>query len=372
MNASYHPIPAPPRKPPLESIAHHFTYFARQVGEGYSPLYERLALGCAADTEMLKLASQASPDQPIPPLLFAAVYHLLLKGEKHPLAGFYPLLKAEPPRTDDPYPLFRNFCRSRHLQIEAILRTRRVQTNEVSRCGSLLPAFGLIVRMTGGRPIAMIEVGASAGLNLLWDRYAYDFEAGGRYGVLDSPVQVRCALRGNLKPPFPPVFPTIAVRCGIDLNPIDVRDPEAARWLRALVWPELAERAEMLSRAMEMIQEEPPDMVAGDALEKLPSVAASVPDGLPICVFHSYTINQFSTSARERFREILQEIAQQRELYHVALEWQMGEDFATLSWETFREPQAAPVRLAACHHHGLWLEWLDPATAAPGAADSLD
>jgi hypothetical protein len=113
-------------------------------------------------------------------------------------------------------------------------------------------------------------------------------------------------------------------------------------------------------------------MIAGDALERLPTVAAAVPRGLPLCVFHSYTINQFSAAARERFREILREIAQQRELYHVALEWQMGEDFATLSWETFREPQAAAARLAACHHHGLWLEWLDPATAAPSAADSRD
>lgn len=372
MKTSFHPLSAPPRKPPLESVAHHFAYFARQVGDGYSPLYERLSLGCAADTEMLKLASLASPDQPIPPLLFAAVYYLLLKGERHPLAGYYPLLKAEPPKNGDPYPLFRSFCRSRRQKIETILRTRRVQTNEVSRCGSLLPAFGLVARRIGERPLAMIEVGASAGLNLIWDRYAYDFGTGGQYGVSGSPVRVRSALRGNLKPPFPRVFPRIALRCGIDLNPIDVRDPDAALWLRALVWPELTERAQMLSEAMQVIREEPPEMVAGDALEQLPSVAAAIPDGLPICLFHSYTMNQFPVAARQRFQQILQEIAGQRELYHVALEWQMGEDFATLSWETFQEPKAAPVRLAACHHHGVWMEWLDPATAAAGAADSRD
>ena len=78
----------------------------------------------------------------------------------------------------------------------------------------------------------MVEIGASAGLNLLWDRYSYDYGEGRRYGALTSTVQISCTLRGNRLPPFPVFLPKVAWRMGIDLHPLGVSDPEAKLWKR--------------------------------------------------------------------------------------------------------------------------------------------
>ena len=103
--------------------------------------------------------------------------------------------------------------------LAATLSTRRTQTNETARCAGLLPAFAAVA---DGRPLALIEIGASAGLNLRWDHYAYDY--GGRAaGVPSSPLTIACELRGPHVPPLDP--PPVAWRAGIDLSPVDASDP---------------------------------------------------------------------------------------------------------------------------------------------------
>jgi hypothetical protein len=261
----------------LTALAQRFERFAQRECH-VSPLYECLSRGIARDRELLSIAVHARAGQPVPNLFFAAVHYMLLKGIEHPLTAFYASLAHVIPQTDDPYSSFRAFCLEHAEEIQRLIAARLVQTNEVRRCGCLLPAFGLVAHRTAGQPLALVEIGASAGLNLLWDEYGYDYGEYGRYGVLSSAVQISCTVRGSERPPLPVVLPPVAMRVGLDINPIDVRDPDAALWLRALVWPDEAGRSDLLQRAMHIAQHNPPTLIGGNALDLLATVMARIPD----------------------------------------------------------------------------------------------
>jgi hypothetical protein len=347
----------------LDNLARRFVRFAQREC-AVSPLYARLAQGIAQDPAVLSIAAQARPDQPLPNLFLAAVHFLLLQRPRQALAVFYPNLSAGNLVTGDPYPSFRAFCLAHAEAIRLLIATRLVQTNEVRRCACLLPAFALIAARTEGRPLALVEIGTSAGFNLFWDRYGYDYGDGRRYGDTHSPVQLTCRVLGALHPPLPMTWPTVATRVGLDLHPLDVGDPDAALWLQALVWPDEAGRAELLKRALEMIRRNPPRLVGGDALDRLPAVLATVPDKHVLCVFHTHTINQFSVEARGRLSEILAARATTRDLYRVSIEW-LGTEHPHLELGVFEHGQQTAQLLAHCGSHGEWIQWLS-ATSTPG------
>jgi hypothetical protein len=202
----------------------------------------------------------------------------------------------------------------------------------------------------------LVEIGASAGLNLLWDRYGYDYGGGQRYGDPRSPVQIVCELRGSRRPPLPARWPRVATRVGLDLHPIDVRDADAALWLRALVWPDEEGRAKLLHEAMRVAQDHPPRLLAGNALDLLPEVLATIPSDQVPCVFHTHTINQFPLEARARLSVLLAEHAIGQDLYRVSIEW-LGKMYPRLELIAYRDGVTAEYSLADCGSHGEWLEW---------------
>ncbi len=345
-----------PQAPP-DVLARRFLHFAEREAAGSSPLYTQLCRHIAEDPEVLALAANVPPGQPTPNLLLAAVHYLLLSGLKHPLADFYPSLTTTPDLTHDPYPAFHQFCLAHAEEIRKLLLTRRVQTNEVARCACLLPAFGLAVRQAQQTPLALIEIGASAGLNLLWERYGYDYGNGQRYGLVNSPLQIHCALRGETMPPLPSILPTVAWRVGIDLHPIDINDPDAVLWLRALIWPEHRERVSRLQQALEVARQSPPRLVAGDALKLLPELAASVPGNTTLCIFHSFTLNQFAAEARERLASLLRELSAQRTIFRISFEELSRMRYPQLRLITYTQGTGAEQLLASGSSHGRWLEW---------------
>lgn len=158
-----------------EELSQIFERSANEEFHNSSPLYEHLSLAIAKDPEMLSLAAHCRKGERAPNLFFAAVHLLFLKGTRHPLSLYYQGLSGSSLGTDDPYPTFRSFCLEYDEEIRSLISARMVQTNEVSRCACLVPAFVLVSRGAKGRPLHLVEIGASAGLNLLWDRYAYDY-----------------------------------------------------------------------------------------------------------------------------------------------------------------------------------------------------
>ena len=283
----------------VDSVSIQFQAFAIECRKS-SPLYGRLAKGVAEDPEILTLAANARRGERIPNLLLAAVQFLLLKGTQHPVATFY---KHGYASLGDAYPHFRAFCLEHASTIKELISTRMVQTNEVRRSALLLPAFVLVSREARGRPLYLLEIGAAVGLNLLWDRYGYDYGNGLRSGDSNSPVQIRCSLRGSLTPSVPAILPEVRRRIGVDLNPIDVRRPDETLWLRSLLWPGETERARLLEKAVAVARRERPKIVAGDGVELLPELLAEVPREAALCIFRVFT--NLPPAAREQFGALI-------------------------------------------------------------------
>jgi hypothetical protein len=359
------------------ALAERFRHFGQQECRGSSPLYQRLSLAAARDREVLGLLAAAQPSQRRPNLLFAAVQYLLLRGDPHPLGRFYPSLGADR-AWGDPWPVFRDFVLSRRAELQALIARRHTQTNEVRRSAVLYPALALAARELG-EPVAILEAGAAAGLNLLFDRYWFDYGAAGTAGDPASPVRAGCQLRGGLRPPISLPAPRVVARLGIDAHPVDLRDADQVLWLRSLVWPEHRDRVQLLERAIAVARRDPPRLDRGRLPEAVTEAAASIAPDRPLVVFHSATLAYLTPEERDRFGALLAEVARDRALAWVALEgpgacpasveWaRRGEvwaSFGLLSLTRFAQERRADRLLGRVEMHGRWLQWLDAASAAP-------
>ncbi len=348
-----------------EPLSEVFLRFAARECRGVSPLYQALARGVAADPWLLALAARAGAGQPPPNMLFAAVHALLLEGARDdPLARFYPDLTPTPAALTAVMAAFAAFCRGHEDAIAAILGARVVSTNEVARAACLLPAFAEAAHRAAA-PLHLIEVGASAGLLLNWDRYAYDYGDGRVLGPPRATLTLNCEWRGAAargasdwaERGLPESLPVVASRLGIDPNPLDPAEPEDAAWLHALIWPEQGARAERLEKALAIARAAPPPLCAGSALDHLaPALAALPATGAP-CVYHAFTLNQFSTEMRREFEQQLRNAAARRPLWRIGLEW----GAAPAPELVLAHYDGAGVReatLARCDPHGAWVEWL--------------
>ena len=346
-----------PAERTTKALAARFELFADVECSGesglgvFSPAYALLSRAVARDAGLLALAAECRRGQPVPNLFFAAVKRVAETATpRAELALLYArIADGEPPPPSLPA-AFARFCAEHAAAITALARTRRVQTNEIRRCAYLMPAFGTVSSDAGGRALAMIDVGASAGLNLLWDEYRYAYSDGSEYGPRDSAVTIESELRSPM-PPLPSAFPEVAFRAGVDLSPVDLSDDAAFGWMRALVWPDHADRAALLSAAREIWLANPPTVEAGDAVETLPRLLAAAPPDAALCVFHCHALNQFPPAARNEFYGILRRESERRTIYHIPSE---GE---RMSVDKIIGGRAETLLSARRSAHGRWIEW---------------
>ncbi|MFI7487502.1 DUF2332 domain-containing protein [Micromonospora echinaurantiaca] len=256
------------------TIAETYARFGAREARGVSPGYERLSHAVSRDDELLALVETLPPGKRQPNLLFGVVR--LLGGPVHDPAAFH------------------DFTLAHWLAIEAELRARAVQTNEPGRCAVLLPVLAAL-----RQPLALIEVGASAGLCLYPDRYAYRY-GDHRLGT-DGPV-LDCALTGIAPPER---RPEVVWRAGLDLNPLDVTDPADVAWLDALIWPEHEHRRARLRAAAAVAAADPPLLSRGDLVDDLPALAARAPAGATLVVFHTSVLYQVPAPRRAAFAEVV-------------------------------------------------------------------
>jgi hypothetical protein len=238
---------------------------------------------CAADPFVLSLVP-AAPTWDVPHRLLAAVEYLVL-------GGYAPEHRNE-------WPLFREIVGEHADWIEQFVRRQPIQTNEPQRCWALLPLF-LSVARAADKPLDLLELGASAGLNLIWDRYRYEYEAG-PWGPLDS----RLALRGEERRRFPAELLDVEVeirrRRGIDLAPVDATTEEGLRLLSSFTTKE--ERRERFRRAADVLQKNPPELVRGDYLERLPALLAERDENALTVVFQTISTIYLPVKERDRVR----------------------------------------------------------------------
>ena len=318
----------------LNELASVFAIFAEETYRGKSPLYRVLAKGVSADRDLLDIAS--SGRRPVPNLFLGAIHYLLLRCDTSTLGRYYPSITDHPRPPSGAYTHFREFCLSHEDEIRRLMATRLVQTNAVERCSYLLPAFALIAGETPGTALSLIDVGASAGLNLLWDQYQYVY--GGRIhaGPASSPVRIETAVRGAGEPMIPQNFPTVAFRVGIDLDPVNLANRDSALWLRALVWPEEQCRAARLQAAIGVALDHPPELIKGDAIEVLPKVVEEAPAGSTLCIFNNWALTYFPQEDRRKFGEIIEQLSATRDIYWLSAEGGLAYDFVVLELVTIR------------------------------------
>jgi hypothetical protein len=266
----------------LKRIADRYATFAAVEARGSSVVYERLAQAVASSDDVLKFLATLPAERRQPNLFLAAVRHLF----------------GVP---DSEGQLVEIVLRS-HKPIRELMLSRTTQTNEPARCAVLLP---LLARLP--QPLALLEVGASAGLCLLPDRYGYD------YGTtrLEPPTQAgysppvfECRASGTT--PIPSALPTIAWRAGIDRNPIDVNASTQTAWLETLVWPGQEKRGERLRAALTVAQAEPPMIVKGNLLTDLAPLVDEAPKRATLVIFHTAVLAYVASKAdRERFAKAM-------------------------------------------------------------------
>ncbi|HEX6357947.1 DUF2332 domain-containing protein [Actinophytocola sp.] len=258
------------------STADRYRRFADAEARGGSPCYEEWALGVAADGELLALLDDLPVAKRQPNLLFAAARYSGIP------AG--------------PFPDFRRALLADWPAVRKVMLARRTQTNEPGRCAVLLPLLAALPQ-----PLALLEVGASAGLCLYPDRYSYRY---GDHPRLDPPAGparavLDCEITGPV--PIPAALPRVVWRAGIDLNPLDVADADDVRWLEALIWPEHDHRRARLTPAIEIAKAEPAHIVTGDLNEKLTTLAAAAPREATLVVFHSAVLAYLDAESRAEF-----------------------------------------------------------------------
>jgi hypothetical protein len=323
--------------------------------EPRSELYALLSLAILDDEELLAIAAGVRPGQPPAHMLFAAVQFLLLNGLEHPLAAYYPTLGGLRAPDGDAPRAFRDLCLGQRRAVAELVATRLTQTNETRRCAYLYPAFAAAAAAGEGRPLALIELGPSAGLNMSWDRYGYDYGEGLRRGAEGSPVLISTELRGPAQPPLPAQPPAVAWRVGVDLNPIDLEDEMAVRWLEALIWPEHTERVARLRAAVGVAREARPPIVAGDALALLPELIAAAPAEATLCLYHTHVTYQFSPEMHARLDAILRAAARERPVMRLSCEGGNGPPQLLLERRSGERHEER--LLAIVSGHGTWVAW---------------
>lgn len=265
---------------PYAGVRAQYLEFAEEA-EGGSACLVEWSRGVAADPEVLSWVDDLPGLKKQPNIVFAAA-----RWHGVPAPG--------------PYAGLRDALLAEDGAIRATIMARSTQTNEVGRLATLVPAFASLVP---SGPLALIEAGASARLNLFPDRWGYAWSTASGRRELGRAPYLPCEVTGPA--PLPASLPDVAWRGGVDLNPLDVADPDAMRWLEHLVWPEDDARRERLRHAVRVAAADPPRLVRGDLLEELPALVAEATGHGTVVVFHSAVAAYLPVELRARLQELM-------------------------------------------------------------------
>ena len=319
----------------LTAIARRYRTFADVDAAATSPRYAELASGVAADEQLLRFLAGLPDGKRQPNLLFGAVQYLY--GVPADVAELRARVGDDPER------------------VRAVMLSRATQTNEAARCAALLPLLSSI-----DGPLALIELGASAGLCLYPDRYSYAYD--GTLVGAPSPVHLTSTTSGGV--PVPGRLPDVVARIGVDLNPLDPGDADTRAWLRALVWPgpNAEGRLRRLDAACGIAAQEPAEMLAGNLLDRMPDALTRVPGGCTPVVFHTAVLAYLRENDRAAFAAMVRALP----VRWIAQEAPgvvpgTGEASADGSWGEHFVLSLDGRPVAHTAPHGGRIEWLDAA-----------
>lgn len=290
-------------------------------------------------------------------MLLGAVHYLVGKHPCHPLARYYDGTVRTEAELGDAAEALLAFCTRWEPQIAEQLAIRSVQTNEVRRAGVLLPAFAEIQRHTDAT-IRVIDIGSSAGLTLLWPYYRYRYTDTTTVVFPSSiSLELECQQRGRL-PPLEVDPQRFADPIGVELDPVDLTDPDTCDWLAALCWPEQVGRRRRLREAIAVARAHPPHVVGGDAAELLPRLIEQTPAEETVCVVCCWSIYQVygTPGGRQRLITQLAELSQSRPVFEVSI-GHFGHPVPSMVLAHHRDGTHHDHIVAACDVYGRWIDW---------------
>jgi hypothetical protein len=282
--------------------------------------------------------------------LLGGLFRLVLRGEASELEPYYPCLGGVEP-ADAAWPAVRQVLSAHIPELHAALDVAP-QTNEPGRSAALLVGLLAAVEETGLHRVRLLELGASAGLNLLVDRYR--IEGGGwACGPADSPVRLADAVHGRLRPqPF-----EIVARRGCDLSPVDPTSADGRLRLRSFVWPWQLDRHARLAAALDVAAAERPEVDRAGAAEWLAAQLAAPPgpDTLTV-VWQSVTRQYWPAEERTRVDALVHDAAARLPIAQVAMEFPLTGHATQAAVLTVAVAGRAPARLATVADHGVPVE----------------
>lgn len=271
----------------MHAIAERYRSFAAEQAAGSSPTLQRWAEVIAEDSALLALLAPLPPGKQQPNLVFAAArWHGARPGDEDSL---------------------RELLTTQWTTVEATIRARATQTNEAARCAAIL----LGLQFVPG-PVALLEIGAAAGLCLIPDQYSYTFSGDARLDPVSgpSPVFIDIHLGDGIKPPA--TMPDISWRAGLDPNPLNPADPDTLAWLQTLIWPEHEARRTRLTAAAALAAEHHVRVSAGDLRTDLGALVAAAPSNATLVITHSATLAYLDEPARQEAVEHIERLGAHR------------------------------------------------------------
>lgn len=306
---------------------------------GGSKLYAALARSFADDPLVAEIVGDRKPRWEAPLRLFGGVHYLELSGIVQ-----HPWLK------------FRGVLESHRSWLTRFVAEQPVQTNEVQRSWGLLPGF---LTVADGRPLDVIELGPSGGLNLFWDRYRYRY-GDSSWGPADAPLELSGEARGGPPAELFSIQVQVRRRIGIDRRPVDITTDHGARLLEAFVWADQTLRLERVRRAVEIARADPPVVLEGDYVEILPALLAGRDLGALTVVFSSASTVYLRDDERAELQSAIERAGKRGSLAWISYEVDRDDEvgYQNFVLEVQAWPNGARLRLARLDGHANSLEWI--------------
>lgn len=338
----------------VEAAATAFRTLAEAEGAAV-PMYAALCRVIAEDPSIASLLLEAPVGQRLPVLVLASLHDLVLDHPDLALAAWFPSAGGEATHQGDLGAALRSAVSVHRERLLERIGHRQVQTNEVNRCVGWRVALSQLCA-NDPRPLTLVEVGASAGLNLSVDRYRIEFHAAHDGTVVGvgpqrSEVRLSTVVRSGDWPHLSAELPEVVERIGLDRSPLDPGDPADARWLTACTWPEQTIRVERLAAAIALSAADPPRLVAGDLVEDLAAVVEAAEPTTHLVLMSSWTLAYVDRTTRSRFRELLSDLAVRRRARGGGLSLATLEAAELLPWVV--APPVGPDEPAERRHASL-------------------
>lgn len=346
------------KKQNIETLSYQFKEFGMRLQKTLPhSIYIRLSENISKDVDLLNLSNHVRKGQLAPNIFFAAVQYLLLDGYEHDLGKFYNVRQPQKSLQDDPFPYLKSFCKLYEKDLKSLISTRLVQTNEVGRSASL--PF-CIIKSSWNKElnsVRFIDVGASIGFNLFWDKYSYDYGEHGKILNENSQLKIKCELKNENKSfsVESEKLPLVVGRVGIDIDPPRINDQNSIRWIKSLIPPDDYERHKLFDLAFTVTQKMKPKVLSGDARVLFPQIISKYKDRIPALVFFSYSANQIFPDGLDGLLGLLKKCSGIRPIYSIVIGF-FGDEFPRIELIKFCNGKLTRKTMG---HRDMYCEWID-------------